>query len=89
MSLNIQALKVDFEIIVSKVANYLNKFLTFLVNLSIIIGLLGTIILISNPTIDDDISRSVIQALIDRYQSLDTNQKIQIKMIFSEIFLEK
>jgi hypothetical protein len=61
----------------------------FFANLTIIVGVVGAIILIINPTIDEDISQSVIQNLIDKYHSLDPEQKLKIKNIFSEIFLDK
>ena len=61
----------------------------FFANLTIIVGVVGVIILITNPTIDEDISQSVIQNLIDKYHSLDPEQKLKIKDIFSEIFLDK
>jgi hypothetical protein len=89
MSITTQISRENIEVIFFKLSKRLYILVAFLANLAIIIGILGVIVLISNPTIDEDISQSIVQALIDRYHSLDADQKIQIKGIFSEIFLEK
>jgi hypothetical protein len=89
MSITTQISRENIEVIFFKLSKRLYILAAFLANLAIIIGILGVIVLISNPTIDEDISQSIVQALIDRYHSLDADQKIQIKEIFSEIFLEK
>lgn len=89
MPITTQISRENIEVIFFKLSKRLYILAAFLANLAIIIGILGVIVLISNPTIDEDISQSIVQALIDRYHSLDADQKIQIKEIFSEIFLEK
>ena len=89
MSITTQISRENIEVIFFKLSKRLYILVAFLANLAIIIGILGVIVLISNPTIDEDISQSIVQALIDRYHSLDADQKIRIKGIFSEIFLEK
>lgn len=89
MSITSQISRKNFELILLKLSKSLFTCVAFLANLAIIIGVLGVIVLFLNPTIDKDISQSVVQALIDNYHSLDADQKIKIKEIFSEIFLEK
>lgn len=89
MSITSQISRKNFELILLKLTKSLFTWVAFLANLAIIIGVLGVIVLFLNPTIDKDISQSVVQALIDNYHSLDADQKIKIKEIFSEIFLEK
>jgi hypothetical protein len=81
--------KDKIEVVLFKVSGCFNMLVAFFANLTIIVGVVGAIILIINPTIDEDISQSVIQNLIDKYHSLDPEQKLKIKNIFSEIFLDK
>ncbi len=57
--------------------------------LAISFGLLGTFLLVFNPTIDDDIARSIIRGLISKYNNLDSEEKNQIRDVFREIFLAK
>lgn len=64
----------------------LYKIFAFTSYLAIVFGLLGTLFLYLNPAADDEISRSIVNSFISKYNNLDVEQKMQIKNIFNEIF---
>jgi hypothetical protein len=56
--------------------------------LAIVIGLIGSLLLILYPSADDVIIRETVNGLVSKYNNLDAEQKLQIKLIFRDIFLD-
>jgi len=55
---------------------------------AILIGVAASLILIYNPSIDDEISRTFVNGLVNKYNSFNDEQKNQIKIIFRDIFID-
>jgi len=79
-------LKID--IWVARVLKDLYKVMLVVVYFAILLGLFGSVLLILNPSIDDEITRAIVNSLISKYDSLDPSQKNTIKFIFNEIFIQ-
>lgn len=85
-TLMLSYLKID--IWVARVLKNLYKVMLVVVYFAILLGLFGSVLLILNPSIDDEITRAIVNSLISKYDSLDPSQKNTIKIIFSEIFIQ-
>lgn len=85
-TLMLSHLKID--IWVARVLKNLYKVMLVVVYFAILLGLFGSVLLILNPSIDDEITRAIVNSLISKYDSLDPSQKNTIKIIFSEIFIQ-
>lgn len=85
-TLMLSHLKID--IWVARVLKNLYKVMLVVVYFAILLGLFGSVLLILNPSIDDEITRAIVNSLISKYNSLDPSQKNTIKIIFSEIFIQ-
>lgn len=84
-TLVVRHLKID--IWVARVLRNLYKVMLVVVCFAIFLGLFGSVLLILNPSIDDEITRAIVKSLISKYDSLDSSQKNTIKIIFNEIFV--
>lgn len=75
-----------FSAYLMKSSESLYKIMAFASYLAIVIGVLGTLFLLLNPAADDEIGRAIVNSFISKYNNLDIEQKMQIKLIFNEIF---
>jgi hypothetical protein len=55
---------------------------------AVLTGVVASLILLYNPSIDDEISRTFVNGLINKYNSLNDEQKNQIKLIFRDMFID-
>ena len=65
-----------------------NIIFIFLVYAVLILGVLGSILIIAFPAIDDIVLKNLLSGILVKYENLDDTQKNQIKDIFQGIFLD-
>ena len=64
------------------------KFFHFFAYLTIFMGVLVSILITIIPFFDEQIFRYFVNILIEKYNSLESEQKNQIRTIFRDIFIE-
>lgn len=77
----------NLDQLVIRFLNFLHALLVNLTRMAVAIGLIGSLLLVLFPTMDDAILRETTQTLISKYNNLSPEQKFQIKEIFRDIFL--
>ena len=65
-----------------------NTFFLLMAYVFLLLGILGSILIILMPTIDDVFLRNMLDYISTKYQSLDDSQKNEIRKIFHEIFID-
>ena len=65
-----------------------NTFFLLMAYVFLLLGILGSILIILMPTIDDVFLRNMLDYISSKYQSLDDSQKNEIRKIFHEIFID-
>ena len=65
-----------------------NTFFLLMAYVFLLLGILGSILIILMPTIDDVFLRNMLDYVSTKYQSLDDSQKNEIRKIFHEIFID-
>lgn len=70
-----------------KLQNKLYRSFLIFTHIAIFIGVIASLIIFFNPSFDDEIARSFVNGLINKYNSLNEEQKNQIKIIFRDIFI--
>ena len=65
-----------------------NTFFLLMAYVFLLLGILGSILIILMPTIDDVFLRNMLEYISSKYQSLDDSQKNEIRKIFHEIFID-
>jgi hypothetical protein len=64
------------------------RFFLFFAYFAIFIGVLISFFITISPFSDEEIFRNLVNILINKYNSLDSDQKNQIRDIFREIFID-
>jgi hypothetical protein len=65
-----------------------NTFFLLMAYAFLLLGILGSILIILMPTIDDVFLRNMLDYVSTKYQSLDDSQKNEIRKIFHEVFID-
>ncbi len=81
--------RLSFNNLVNGSFGFLYRQMIFASRAAIIVGLIGSLMLTLNPSLDENIARQIIGSLIAKYNNLETEQRIQIKAIFKSIFLDE
>jgi hypothetical protein len=54
----------------------------------LLLGIFSSILIVFMPTIDETFLKSMLNYLLAKYQSLDENQKVEIREIFRDVFVD-
>lgn len=65
-----------------------NTFFLLMAYAFLLLGILGSILIILMPTIDDVFLRNMLSYISTKYQSSNNSQKNEIRKIFHEIFID-
>ena len=65
-----------------------NTFFLLMGYILLVLGIFGSILIILVPTIDDIFLKNMLNYISGKYQSLDENQKNEIRKIFRDIFVD-
>jgi hypothetical protein len=68
--------------------NRMFQFFLFFAYFTIFTGVLISLFITINPFSDEEIFRNLVNVLINKYNSLDSEQKNQIRDIFRDIFID-
>ncbi len=82
-------LRLSFNNLFTNFFSFLYRQMIFASRAAIIVGLIGSLMLTLNPSLDENIARQVIDSLVAKYNDLETEQRMQIKEIFKSIFLDE
>ena len=54
----------------------------------LLLGIFSSILIVFMPTIDETFLKNMLNYLLAKYQSLDENQKVEIREIFRDVFVD-
>lgn len=65
-----------------------NMYFLLMIYTILLLGIFSSILIVFMPTIDETFLKSMLNYLLAKYQSLDENQKVEIREIFRDVFVD-